>query len=83
MAKNLKYLDSFLNAQQKISNPNEMQYFGDKGFVMWLISIPQPIKKDGEAFLNTFKQFPLRLDSYAFGFFEDSDRKSNHYRFCT
>ena len=88
MAKNLEYLQTFLkpqrnvfrsNTKKQIRDQDEMQYFSDKGFVMWLINIPQPIEKNGEAFSTIFKQFPLRLDSYAFGFFKDSDRKSNHY----
>ena len=84
MAKNLEYLQTFLKPQRnvfrsnmktQIPDPNEMEYFSDKGFAMWLINIPQTIEKTGEAFSTIFKHIPLRLDSYAFGFFEDSDRK--------
>ena len=40
---------------------------------IWLVQIPQEAGKDRTYFENIFKQTPLRLDSYVFGYLQDDE----------
>ena len=49
----------------------------NSGFNLWLIRIPLSIQQSNKTFSNAFRDIPLRLDSYAFGFFEGAHGRLN------
>ena len=65
-----KELD-LLKAQFTNENGNNW----NSGFDLWLIRIPPSIQQNNKTFSNAFNDIPLRLDSYAFGFFEGANGK--------